>query len=100
MEESLSREIMQRQPRVDITLCIRCGLCIQNCPQGAISMTYEGPWIDSRKCKSCGQCIEICPRGAIRIPITASELMEEVRGITRRVDDILSRIEKVKNGVS
>ena len=100
MEESLSREIMQRQPRIDIALCIRCGLCVQNCPQGAISMIYERLSIDPRKCKSCGQCTEICPRGAIRISITASELMEEVRGITRRADDILSRIDKVKNGVS
>ncbi len=40
--------------------CISCGVCLPNCPEGAIS---EGsPYIiDARLCTECGACAEVCP---------------------------------------
>ncbi|VAW36994.1 hypothetical protein MNBD_DELTA02-503 [hydrothermal vent metagenome] len=40
--------------------CIECGVCLPNCPEGAIS---EGsPYIiEAKLCTECGGCAEVCP---------------------------------------
>ncbi|OHD55530.1 MAG: ferredoxin [Spirochaetes bacterium GWF1_51_8] len=44
--------------------CIACGVCIGECPVGAIS---EGDIyvIDPATCTDCGACESACPSGAI-----------------------------------
>ena len=46
-------------------LCTRCGLCVENCPIGAIDGEgWKNPWA----CASygcCGTCMAICPVGEI-----------------------------------
>jgi pyruvate formate lyase activating enzyme len=43
-------------------LCQACGLCIEVCPEGAISFTEEQKiWTDPRKCKRHFACVEVCP---------------------------------------
>ncbi len=50
---------------IDAKLCVRCGLCVQACPQGIIRM--EGlPVISDKGCIYCYHCHRICPQGAIR----------------------------------
>jgi ferredoxin len=54
---------------VDITKCIRCGLCSQVCPFGIIAPPDgEKPpaSISEREayCIKCGQCQAVCPSGA------------------------------------
>ncbi|MBI5468812.1 MAG: 4Fe-4S binding protein [Deltaproteobacteria bacterium] len=45
--------------------CISCGVCMPECPEGAIS---EGsPYIiDPKLCTECGACAEVCPVDACR----------------------------------
>lgn len=51
--------------KVDPGLCVKCGLCVQACPQGIIRM--EGlPVISEKGCIYCYHCHRTCPRGAIR----------------------------------
>lgn len=40
--------------------CIRCGQCIRNCPQRALSFEEEKIQIDREKCKECRKCIDVC----------------------------------------
>ena len=56
-------------------LCIGCGLCIEKCPQKAISFSkkevgvYNTPTveIDLKKCNACGICESICPDCALKV---------------------------------
>jgi NADH-quinone oxidoreductase subunit F len=51
---------------VDIELdqdnCIKCKLCIKNCPVDAVSDDFV---IDNNKCTRCNTCIEVCPKDTI-----------------------------------
>ena len=42
-------------------LCKKCGICLKDCPVGAISNFH----INKEKCNSCFECIDVCPDKAI-----------------------------------
>ena len=44
--------------------CVQCGVCLGECPNGAIS---EGdPYVvNAGRCDGCGICMDVCPVGAI-----------------------------------
>lgn len=45
--------------------CIGCGICVKNCPQGAVKVENFCAGIDQQKCSGCGICAEKCPKKAI-----------------------------------
>ena len=53
--------------------CPGCGLCVKNCPQGAIeSRGKKVPVVlHQEKCEKCGICYDVCKLGAIEVPDTA-----------------------------
>eukprot|EP00771_Trimastix_marina_P003155 gnl/Trimastix_PCT/4365.p1 GENE.gnl/Trimastix_PCT/4365~~gnl/Trimastix_PCT/4365.p1 ORF type:complete len:394 (+),score=97.98 gnl/Trimastix_PCT/4365:288-1469(+) len=58
--------------RINTESCIRCGMCVRNCPFGAISISGDVasgfPVIDPRKCMACCRCFNTCPKQAISNP--------------------------------
>ena len=53
-------------PEVDISVCRRCGLCVEHCPTGAMTLQPKAyPRADKHKCISCYCCQEMCPEDAI-----------------------------------
>lgn len=61
--------------------CIRCGTCVEACPEKAITLTPEGIETDTELCKLCGKCAEVCPTKAIEIsgkPMSVAEIMNEI----------------------
>jgi ferredoxin/flavodoxin len=45
--------------------CTRCGLCVENCPWGAINA--EDMTTEYKKCLRCFRCIRICPVAARKV---------------------------------
>ncbi|MDD3217957.1 MAG: 4Fe-4S binding protein [Lachnospiraceae bacterium] len=54
--------IEDKNGSVKTTVCIQCGKCMRECPEGAISQNAKGTYvIDKKKCVACGKCVEVCP---------------------------------------
>ncbi|NOQ22366.1 MAG: 4Fe-4S dicluster domain-containing protein [Candidatus Aegiribacteria sp.] len=56
---------VQVQPEVFANTCISCGLCVEACPQDAMSLIDGKAVIDLSKCTACGECVKVCPVNAI-----------------------------------
>ena len=64
-----------------IHLCKNCGLCVETCPAGALSVDGGTVRWDSAKCVQCDTCIKLCPHDAspkIRW-MTVEDVLKEVR---------------------
>ena len=64
-----------RHVRIDISNCLFCGTCADNCPVSAITVDAENKtWtIDREKCVTCGVCVDNCPASCL----TMAEAYEE-----------------------
>jgi Fe-S-cluster-containing hydrogenase component 2 len=84
--------------RVRKDLCLGCGLCAETCPQQAISLQSGLAQIDQSRCNHCGLCLNACPQGAIieLTPVSRRELQATVTGLKDRMEDIITRIERLK----
>lgn len=49
------------------TLCKGCGLCVERCPSGALSMADGISRLQPEECVLCGYCADACPEFAIRV---------------------------------
>ncbi len=80
-------------------LCAGCGFCAANCPRNAISIVALQAEVDRNRCDGCGICVDLCPRGAIvaKTPVSTGELHTEVVAMGRRTNDLIERIEHLKN---
>ena len=60
--------MMRKIAVVDRNVCVACGVCMKNCPRGAISI-YRGCYatMDGDRCVGCGLCAKACPAGCIAI---------------------------------
>ena len=47
--------------------CIGCGICMKNCPSGAVKVENFHAIIDQEKCTHCGLCAEKCPKKCIEL---------------------------------
>jgi ferredoxin len=66
----LGQQFLKLLPRMSNNLtstsdCIKCGMCLRNCPKGNITFE-EGHAIFHSNCMMCVRCIHICPRNGIR----------------------------------
>lgn len=63
--------------------CIGCQFCVNECPNGALTMTPDGIVTDYDKCVMCGKCADVCPSTAM-----------EMAGKNYSVDYVMREIEK------
>lgn len=62
-------EITRGQIRIEIDLCIFCGMCSRKCPTDAITVTKDKrQWaIDRLYCITCGSCVGVCPKKCLHM---------------------------------
>jgi Fe-S-cluster-containing hydrogenase component 2 len=84
--------------RVRKDLCFGCGLCSESCPQQAISLQWGQAQIDQKRCNRCGLCLDVCPQGAIvkLTRVSETELATTVGSLRQKADDLVRRIERLK----
>ena len=61
--------------------CIRCGTCVEACPEKALTLTPEGIITDLELCKMHGRCADVCPTKAIELsgkPMSVTEILNEI----------------------
>jgi Pyruvate/2-oxoacid:ferredoxin oxidoreductase delta subunit len=49
------------------TGCIKCEICVKNCPESCIVMERGIPVVDYAKCSSCGTCVTKCPKKVFKL---------------------------------
>jgi pyruvate formate lyase activating enzyme len=76
--QSPAPEMIVRENR-----CVRCGACVEACPEDAISWDGGGPVTDWDRCERCGICAGACYAGA-----------REQIGREMTVADVLAEIER------
>lgn len=74
-----------KEIRYDREKCIGCLICIESCPQKAISLKNNKLYTDRKKCIACGVCAEKCYAGA-----------REIVGISYTVDEVFEIVGKDK----
>ena len=84
--------------RVRRDLCLGCGLCVESCPQQAISIVSATAEINHSRCNQCRLCLEVCPQGVIVeiVPVSEADLATTVSSLKQKADDLMRRIEKLR----
>ncbi len=47
--------------------CVKCGMCVDACPNNALQLKVDGVTRDDKLCKICGDCVEACPNEVMQI---------------------------------
>lgn len=72
---------LQPEPMFRPVRCIRCGQCIEVCPEHAINLEDGLPNTNSDLCTRCGTCLTGCPGQARQIAgqrVTVKDVIDEV----------------------
>lgn len=68
--------------KIDESKCNGCGLCIPNCPEGALKIINgKARMVSEFSCDGLGACLGHCPEGAISIEEREAESYDEAKAM-------------------
>jgi len=79
-------------PWVNEDMCVGCGVCVDDCPVGAITLKDDRKAIiNEDECIRCGRCHDVCPREAVRhdserIPQEVEANVEKTKGLLKHFE--------------
>ncbi len=76
--------LMESTFQIDPSRCAGCKLCIDNCPNGAITLEDGKINIFDHHCKYCMHCVTACPRKAITIDQSGYRYFQRGMALTVR----------------
>ena len=77
--------------------CIRCGMCLEVCPQAVLSLNGGKVQIENRDaCMECGACAQNCPTGAIAVNSGVGCANAIINGMLGRKSDCCCIVEEKK----
>lgn len=68
-----------------IHICRNCGVCVKNCPYGALTMTEGTVVWNKQQCQSCDMCLRTCPYNS------------SPKALWMDIDEIVAQVSKVKS---
>ena len=74
--------------RVDADLCVGCGVCVDFCQFGALSVGDGTAVVDAVACMGCGVCVARCPQEAIEL------VRDPAKGIPLEIRELMARAAK------
>ena len=79
-------------PWVNEDLCVSCGVCVDDCPVGAITLKEnQKAVITEDECIRCGRCHEVCPEEAVRHD--SERIPQEVEANVEKTKRLLKHFE-------
>lgn len=69
-------------PHFDARRCAACGRCVDNCPEGALTLpdTSPTPIVDAEACIGCGECEAVCAPGKNAVRLCSEDVGDWQRG--------------------
>lgn len=74
-----------------IDVCNGCGLCINDCPEFALSLGPQiKPDVDRSLCTDCEICVQVCPYDSTPLSwyVTVEEMIEEIRVVSAYISGV------------
>jgi len=79
-------------PWVNEDMCVGCGVCVDDCPVGAITLKDDQKAIiNEDECIRCGRCHDVCPQEAVRHD--SERIPQEVEANIEKTNSLLKHFE-------
>ena len=79
-------------PWINEDLCVGCGVCVDDCPVGAITLKEDQKAIiNEDECIRCGRCHDVCPEEAVRHD--SERIPQEVQANVKKTKSLLKHFE-------
>jgi len=82
MKQKLSKPWDIVPKTADEKKCSQCGVCVEECPVGAVSLDPFPVFADT--CFNCFNCVRLCPEEAIDSPLSAEKIEKHIGQLKKK----------------